>query len=212
MGTFVLNPAVKANKTPYATIEFMTNPASGKQEYAPALGAPTDYKWEMIASPFVSIDTIKSEVPTYYERIEDGAFVQRSKQVIIDETEPFEMIAMCPDAAPKADGYKYIFVGKLQGANDLTNRQVANKFNYMGNAYTAKLDAQEMISELQEAGSSVRSVIYLWNVNAMKWDVYNSLKSEDLGKINPMAAFVLYSNAEGTMDLNYEKLIWNANK
>jgi len=208
MATFLINPDVKANKSPKATIEFMTNAVCGKKDNS-IVSAPNDYKWEMIASPFVKIDTIISEVSTFYERIEDGAFVQRKKKVIIDETLPFEMIAICPDAEPKEGGYKYTFIGTLQGANDLSDFEVVKKFNYLGNAYTAKMDAEEMISELKEGESAVRSVVYLWKAENMKWQVYNSYELPE--EIKPMAAFVLFSDADGTVGLDYEKLIWDAN-
>lgn len=206
MGTFVLNPAVKANKQPWATVEYMTGNSCGKVTFF----GQTEYHWEVLSSPFAEISAITSD-PAYFSRIVDGAFVNCTRNDIINDADAFNVFAICSNTEQN-NPTKFTFTGKLQGANSLENYGVNKKFNYMGNAYMGKMNAKEMVQELQQTAGDVRSLVYLWNVQNMKWDSYTGYELDELPNVNPMAAIVLYSDKEGSINLDYEKLIWDTNK
>lgn len=206
MGTFILNPAVKANKSPWATVEYMTGEYCGSE----TLFGKTKYHWEVLASPFAEILKITSDA-AYFSHVVNGNFETCSRTDIVNDTEAFGVFAICSNTT-QGNPTKFVFEGKLQGANSLENYSVNKKFNYMGNAYMGKMNAKEMVQELQQSASAVHTLVYLWNVQYMKWDSYTGYQLDELGNVNPMAAIVLYSDKEGSINLDYEKLIWNTNK
>ncbi|MCQ2311040.1 MAG: hypothetical protein MJZ64_04745 [Paludibacteraceae bacterium] len=208
MGTFVLNPAVKGNKTPWATVEYMCSPLAGKFTIA----SKTAYYWDIISSPFAEMISITTpDQSSYYQRVVDQAYVNvTDKQQIYDNVKAFDALAICPNA--DRGSIKYIMTGKLQGATSLADYAVVSGFNHMGNAYMAKMNAKELVTELQQNNGSIRTLIYIWSVESQKYIGYNGYLLQLLGNIDPMKSAFLYSDGEGTANLNYEKLIWNVNK
>lgn len=208
MGTFLLHPNVEANKQPMATVEYMCSSKAGKL----TISDKTAYYWDIISSPFAEMISITTPgQSSYYQRIVDQAYVNvTDKQQIYDNVKAFDALAICPNA--NRGSIKYTMTGKLQGATSLTNYAVTSGFNHMGNAYMAKMNAKELVTELQQDNGSIRSLIYIWSVESQKYIVYTGYEIQTLGNINPMKSVFLYSDGEGTANLDYEKLIWNVNK
>jgi len=207
-GIFVLNPAVKGNKTPWATVEYACDPLAGKF----TLSEKTAYYWDIISSPFAQMTSIETTGNTsYYQRVVDGAYVNvSSKQEIYDNVGAFDALAICPNA--DRGTITYTMQGKLQGATSLDNYTVVKGFNHMGNAYTAVMNAKELVTELQQNATAIRTLIYIWSTESQKYICYNGYKLQELGNINPLKSAFLYSDDAASAKLNYKKLVWDVNQ
>jgi len=208
-GMFVLNPDVKANKQPWATLEYVS------KAYMLGNLGDNEYMWEMFTSPFASISTATREPnqPSIFQHVVDGKFVSFASwgtEGDVRSAQPFELIAITNTSNASTD-VKYTFTGQLQGSNDAQFSLKAG-FNYLGNGYTALMNAKQVILGLQKSSKKVRTLLYVWEFASQGWKCYNGYKLDELSNVNPLTAFVLYADENADVDMDYEELIWNVNQ
>lgn len=197
-GIFVLSPDVESNKSPYATVEYV----STARKYG------SFYTFDMFASPFVAIDEIDNHsVPTNYQHIVNGAWTNTNKAGVISEAEPFQGFLITNNQENAF--VTYTFAGRLQG--NLTGHFALKQgFNYIGNGYMGNLDATKLLDALQASGADVYYGYYTYG--PMSGYQSHTLNQGNLGVLPPMSGIILYANEDVEVDLNYEELIWNTNK
>lgn len=205
-GMFVLNPDVKANKQPWATLEYVSKAFSLEEG---------DYMWEMFTNPFAFIATADREPnqPSIFQHVVNGQFENFGAWGTdgdVRSAAPFELIAVT-NTSDQTTNVKYTFTGQLQGSNDAAFSLNAG-FNYLGNGYTALMNAKQVIAALQQSSENVRTLLYVWEFGKQGWTCYNGYKLNELNDVNPLTAFVLYADEAAEVNMDYEKLIWNVNK
>lgn len=203
---FVLNPNVKANKSPYATVKFEA------QTYAVDAD---NYKWDIIVSPFVAIDELFNDQAgkgylfayQYWTGTKWNRYA--NKQDLVDHATAFQPIAL-GNNTNKDTKTVYTFKGKLQG-NISGKFDLERGYNFMGNGYVAPMAATEIISVLKAAGADVDESIYVWDFKTQNYVTYTEDNLDKMNDLNGMGFFILKANSNTQVNLNYEKLIWEKN-
>lgn len=197
-GIFVLSPDVQSNKSPLATVQYV----STARKYG------SRYTFDMFASPFVAIDDLDNhEVPTAYQHIVNGAWANTNKAGVIAEAEPFQGFLITNNQENAS--VTYTFKGSLQG--NLTGHFALKQgFNYIGNGYMGNMNATQLLNALQASGADVYFGYYTYG--PLSGYQSHTLNQGNLGVLPPMSGIILYANEDVEVDLNYEELIWNTNK
>lgn len=212
-GKFVLNPDVKANKTPYATVEFYA---------ANARAMDKGYRWDIFVCPFVSIDYLMGNMTeedilegktlgSAYQYWNGTQWVSCStKQQLLDNAGAFMPIAIT-NTCNKDHRCTYTMKGQLQG-NISGVFNVERGFNYFGNGFMADMSAQDMMDAIVAQSNKVESVIYIWNAQNQRFQDFQSNNIGSMPDLKGTDFFILKATANDAVDLDYKTLVWDKNK
>jgi len=211
-GKFVLNPNVKANKTPYATVEYYSN----------ARALQNGYRWDIFVCPFVSIDYMMGNMTSEdilegkvlgsaYQYWNGSTWVNcQTKQQLLDNAEAFTAIAIT-NTCKKDHHCTYTMKGQLQG-NISGIFNLGKGYNYFGNGYMADMDAQAMMTDIKSQSQNVKSVIWVWNASEQRFQDFQDKNIGSMKDLNGMDFFILQAINDADVELNYESLVWDKNK
>lgn len=217
-GVFLLQPEVKENTQPSATVKLKTKSRQ--------IGA-SSFVFERFAIP-----TIDGEGTTY--SIEGGApssselyggaasFLQAvwewngsawSQLARFKDMEPFRGYQLTNNS--KDGGLVYVFEGNLVGNRDMTYEFVHNGFDFYGNSYTADINIK---SFLESFAAGIEKTVWLYdpydkNFKTITYRLAGKVKygnGETISDIRSMQAFLMYlsdgTSAMTTVD--YASAIW----
>ncbi|MCQ2324192.1 MAG: hypothetical protein MJZ53_05010 [Paludibacteraceae bacterium] len=212
----LLNPAVQANKTPRATVNFISkawrNDASNKV-------------YQFFGVPFSEVTRFEhAEATTYATNL----FELGSTAVIasINGSTPMDlslfnkpyaiyyMLSNNPSTTLPDNPMKYVLAGKLIG-NTSPDVPVQTQWSPLANSYTGEVDVTALIDRLlgiyTTEENSIDAAIYTYKmVGAQKiaWEAQNLIQST-IDKVEPMQPIMLYKNgAATTFGMSYSDFVW----
>ena len=219
-GVLVISPVATKGSQPFATAEKIIT-THKKASY------------EAGESPWIRYytGTVTTSQPTIVKDVDMGARQWNTTSSWSDVpsveilSTPFKGYSITSDVAPS---YPVQFKGQLVGNKDAKLVMNTDGFFFFANSWTAPMDAYEVLNQLDKLRNAgkVESAIKILIAEDCKigGDDYNEgsfaevtrtmLKMGDnaqyWGTIAPMAGFFLRSNEAVTIDLEYEKAVWNA--
>lgn len=214
MGIFLLSPNVTANMQPYATVYYYAKYARQTAE--------DRFKFDRMAS--ITVGT-----PEYRTSFKPTTYGGKSWGTMFDKwdaaTAAWVGVTLDSDQNPKLvpfvgyrlanrsanGGAQYEFKGQLQGTKSY-KMAVKTGWNYVGNSYTAPMDASKLATALLEQGIPS---INLWDAENQRYiDVNATDIKEGIGgdyNIKSMQTFIFKSTKDFELDLDYEETVWDYN-
>ena len=203
----LLNPASKMSyTTPKATIQLYTE--VGKDEIG-------DYAWRRMGSPVMSVEGFEKSV-NYATAIYKWDYNADSWAQInaISELQPFAGYTLTQTDASGKNPITYSFKGRTVGNSNSTLAFSALGYNYFANSYTGYATAKEMLETIMN-NKAVEGSVWRFNDKEQKWDAVAeaelAMGTGEFTEIAPMQTFILrlMNGATSTVEVNYEKAIWN---
>lgn len=219
---FMLNPAVKANKNPMATVELVSTSFVNGSEFQnqriaiPFIGAPEN---------LVSEDGVEVRFMRYNDNTDQWDNLGYLNKSAAHSTGTDLDLASLN--APFADflitvynttpGKKLTFTGNLVGISSEKMAMKANWWNSFGNSYIAKMSIKQLLEKLETefSGSQENIAIYVQKSignNKFEWKPITAAQliiPTNKQNIDAMETFMI-KNDGGAMelDIDYKDLIW----
>jgi len=177
MGMLVFKPTVQSNKTPFATMQYVSN--SQMDDFG--------RKWEIVASPFAVLtdftsDWTNAEVTQGYSKgttmkyydAANGWTAYASLTDLKNNAKAFSAIAISNPSV--AGGVVYTFKGQLQG-NVTGSFDMKEGWNYIGNGWAANLSTDAFKAAITASGK-VDPTMYIWNFGRQGYDFGSAIPAQ----------------------------------